>query len=273
MHHVLAMDANQPSPGWYLIKGLDTENPSTPKPALVRGTESTKYSEFSPDTVKTHVNASLVLASGGRIGRSKSSKKGNKKDLHINVGNDARQPWLRQMDNRNMEFHTVETLTTTNLITSGVAPVYAGIAFTISAVQDFASFSDVFDQYRINLIEILIQPQVTEVTSVAGDVGSYISVTDVDDANAPTSAANLGSYPGVVETNGTVSHYHRFVPSVAVAVYSGTFTSFAATTSMWLDCGSSGIQHYGLKVATLPSTAVQTYAYGVRLHCMWRARH
>jgi len=230
--------------------------------------------------INTHLNAAEVMLGGGKAagtsrGRGKRGKHGKKGagELSKVCGNEGGIPWLKNLVSRNVEIMTVETLPTANLIASAGTPQYIGAYFQISNVADISAFSAVFDQYRIGLIEVLIEPVVTEVTAPGSDVGEYISAVDIDDANAPTAYADMGSYSTAVQTRGTQSHYHRFVPTVAVAVYSGAFTSFAATTSMWLDCGSPAIQHYGLKVATAASGVFQTYTYQVKMHCHWRARH
>jgi hypothetical protein len=227
------------------------------------------------DLVNTHVNASEALLSGSKIsskaGRGKASGKG-KKESSCTYG--ARMPWLKVPSTRSFEFHSVELIDTATFLTSSTSvPSFASMAFSIASVPDFSSYSAVFDQYRITLIEVCIETQITEVLSQATACGSLITAIDVDDANTPGAITDLDAYSDVQMGRGTLSHYHRWVPTVAVAVYSGTFTSFASTTSMWLDCGSSGIQHYGLKAAATVSTQAQAYKLTYKLHCSWRARH
>ena len=188
--------------------------------------------------------------------------------------NDTRIPWLKQLNTRAIEIKTIETLpVSTSFTSSGAVPTFGAVNFTISQITDVSSFTALFDQYRIDLIEVLMEPQVTEVTTAAADVGEYISVVDIDDSNVPTSYGDLCSYSTAQQSRGSMSHYHRFVPGVAVAVYSGAFTSFASTTSMWLDCGSPTIQHYGIKLGALTAPVTQSYFMNVRLHVSWRARH
>jgi len=234
------------------------------------------YHVYDAQTLLTHVNAAQVAGlmsnkfSSGR--KSQKGKKGTEKSVAI--GNEGGTPWLKSPNSRSVEISTVETLNNALFLASSTTvPTFVGFSFTISQVNDFSSFSSIFDQYHIRLIEVLIEPQITEVLSAATDVSELITVVDVDDANTPTNYNDLGSYPTVVQARGTQAHYHRWVPSVAVAVYSGAFTSFAATTSMWLDCGSSGIQHYGLKGAAQVAAQLQTYTYQAKLHVSWRARH
>jgi hypothetical protein len=190
------------------------------------------------------------------------------------VGNDSVGPWLKEPSLRTFEFHSVETIPSANLFTTSAAvPTFAATYFTMSQCDNQSSFSAVFDQYRITMIEVLIEPQVSEVLSPATDVGEYISTVDIDDANVPTVYLELGGYSNSVQSKGTQAHYHRFVPSVAVAVYSGAFTSFASSSSLWLDCASNTIQHYGIKVAASTAAQIQTYNIVSKLHISWRARH
>jgi len=227
-----------------------------------------------PDLINTHVNASEVLMAGGKTGgtRGRGSRSKGKRELSRTYGDVI--PWLKVPSTRNVEIHTVELIDSQIFIVSStVGPAFTAMAFTVAAVPEFSSFSAVFDQYRISLIEAIIEPQITEVLSVATAVGIYVTAVDVDDANSPTALNGLDGYTDVQSSRGTISHYHRWVPSVAVAVYSGAFTSFASTTSMWLDCGSPNIQHYGLKAITGTSTQAQSYKLTYKLHVSWRARH
>jgi len=244
------------------ISGDDAAHPNLPA----------KYVKTTPATLLTHVSAAEAGVSSNMGGRRTKGKK--RSELSKACGNEGNFPWLRLPNSRSVEINTVETLASTAILTSSLTvPTFNGISFTIASVNDFTSFSNVFDQYRINLIEVLIEPVVSETTTLAQDVGEFISVVDVDDANVPTSYADLCSYTQAVQSRGTQSHYHRWKPTVAVAVYSGAFTSFAATTSMWLDCGSPNIQHYGLKIGSQAVNATQNYFVNVKLHCSWRARH
>jgi len=68
----------------------------------------------------------------------------------------------------------------------------------------------------------------------------------------------------------TDSHYRKFIPHVAVASYSGTFTSFTNEVAPWIDIASPSVQHYGLKTACTPTTAVVQYTARARLSVSFR---
>jgi len=242
---------------------------------------SSKFAPYDANTLVTHVNSAELGLLGGKATsnseRGKSSRrrrKGTTSEKSTSIGNEVAPPWLKAPSSRDVEINTVETLPVVIfLATSAAVPSFASILFTASQIPDFTSFSAIFDQYRIRMIEVLIEPQINEVLTIANDVGELASVVDIDDANVPTAYNDLMSYPSVVQMRGSQSHYHRFVPSIAVATYSGAFTSFAASTSMWLDCGSSSIQHYGIKAGAPTVANVQSYFYSAKLHMSWRARH
>jgi hypothetical protein len=140
------------------------------------------------------------------------------------------------------------------LTTSAVAPTFAGLSFNINSLDNFSSLANVFDQYRIDEIEVQLVSGVTEETISTQSTGTLYSAVDVDDAAVPTTLAQLGVYSSCVMSDSTVSHYHRWVPQFAVAAYSGAFTSYGAMKG-FIDCSSPNVQHYGLKVGNSVSSA------------------
>lgn len=227
-----------------------------------------------PSYHETHVNSSMANMQTARRNTRRRALRSDERAL--SVGNDGRIPWIPRPPTREVVVSVVETLPVAPLFTtSSTVPTFGSAFFTVSSLADITGYSNLFEQYRITRIEVLIEPQVSETTNTSADPGEYISVVDIDDANTPTSYPDLGSYTTAVQTRGTQQHYHCWTPTVAVAVYSGAFTSFAATTSMWLDMGSPNIQHYGLKAGApvVPAGGIQSYLYQARLHVSFRGRH
>ncbi len=131
------------------------------------------------------------------------------------------------------------------------------MAFTLSDLPGYTEFTSLFDEYRINRVDLhLIPGSTTSLTpdTTAGAIRGFLHTAyDPDDINAPTAstagiaalqqyetyrADNLFSYgmrPWAVE------------PRVALAAYSGAFTSYANEPAKWIDAGSPAVQHYGLK--------------------------
>jgi len=150
-------------------------------------------------------------------------------------------------------------------ITSGAIPTFSTQMFTASQLDQVTTFTALFDQYRVNWIELWVEPLQT--TNV---VTNLASVIDYDDAT------NLTTYPSALDYNNVVvapltnGHHRVFTPHVAVAMYSGAFTSFGNEISPWIDAASTGVQHYGVKLAAETSTGVYNIHGRFRVNVSWR---
>jgi hypothetical protein len=139
---------------------------------------------------------------------------------------------------------------------SASVPTYASQAFTVGGLTGgIANALGVFDQYRIDLIEVwLISRDPTGVN--AGNPGLLTSVVDLDDNTTPSSLSTLQSYSSALTTSGAACHYHRWVPHVADDLYTGTFSGFGNMQDRWIDSASTGVQHYALKCGVTANTAI-----------------
>jgi hypothetical protein len=135
------------------------------------------------------------------------------------------------------------------LTTSTTVPGYDAQYFSLAgSVSNYASYTSIFDEYRIELVEVWISSSVSQQTAFTTTMGMWSSAIDYDDANTPASVSTVSDKQNSITTNMFEAHYHRFEPKFAVGTYSGTFVSFASATG-WVDCGSPNVQHYGLKLA------------------------
>jgi len=191
-------------------------------------------------------------SNGKKVG--KSSKTGSKNrgfmilkdsiDRIYTQSNPAPAPMLRSGDNlpyRISQFLVASTLfsTSTSINTFGSAN------FILNNLDNIASFQNLFDQYRISEIEVWLEPNGEFVNSG----GFLYTLVDYDDSTVLTSLTSTADFPNVLVSNSTDGHYHRFTPHVAVAAYSGTFTSFTNVAAPWIDTSSPSVQHYGIKAA------------------------
>lgn len=135
---------------------------------------------------------------------------------------------------------------TTLFTTSTVAAVFAGKAFALSDFN-YAALATVFDQYRFMQIEAWIDPGILMSDSVAST--PFYTTVDLDDANAPTGQAEVVNHAACVSSQTGTAHYHRWAPYMAIAAYSGAFTSYVSSKATWIDVASPGVQHYGIKSA------------------------
>lgn len=179
------------------------------------------------------------------------------------------------MSARTRQITTRDTIVVSSAFTSSAsAPSYGSYSFTVGAVNNFSSYAAIFDQYMLKLVEVWIVPSIS---NIAGGVlsGLYATGIDLDDAVVPTSVAQLIDYDTAVVTSLSAGHYHRFVPGVSPALYSGAFTSFGVndSTSQWIDCASSAVIFYGLKFASTTASLAVPMGLIIKLTVSYRGQH
>jgi hypothetical protein len=160
---------------------------------------------------------------------------------------------------------TSEVLSLPFFTTSTTLPTFVSKYFTFSELQDSGSLAAVFDQYRITCIEWWCYPRQVEESSTVNH-GDWVSVIDYDDEAVFTSQGDALGYTTATTTAGTQGHFHRFIPHVAVASYSGAFTSYDNVIAPWIDVASSNVRHYGIKVAFSQTSSTYQYDSCHRIH-------
>jgi len=140
----------------------------------------------------------------------------------------------------------------------------------LSSFDQATQLAAVFDQYMIESVEIWIMPQFSN-ASTSNFSGTLLSVIDLDDNNVLSTVAQASDYTSCVTTEVDQGHYRHFVPHVALAAYSGAFSSFANRHHMWIDAASPSVQHYGVKLAASPTGAVCTYDVNIRATLRFRS--
>jgi len=135
----------------------------------------------------------------------------------------------------------------------GVAKAYS---FQLSDIPSSTEFTNLFDQYRIRNVKIMLSVSRRNAPAVNATLHAatvpmtplLLDVVDYDDANALT-LAGIEQYENLKITplDGSRLITRTLKPHVAVASYSGTFVSYANMTDQWIDCNSPAVQHYGWK--------------------------
>jgi len=151
---------------------------------------------------------------------------------------------------------------------STVAATFTGNYVTAAGFDQFASFAAVFDQYKIDELEVTFMPQVTEGFN-GSNAGLFTLVVDNDDSTLLTSVAAAMDYPAQQTVRGSDMVRVTFKPRIAVAAYSGSFASYANTAS-WIDCSSSTVQHYGWKTAWTSTSVAMSYNVIIRVNLSFR---
>lgn len=174
--------------------------------------------------------------------------------------------------------HTEQTISTEQtvlvigaVVTSVSNPVFFAQSFQLADLDQYTSFSSVFDQYKFNSVEVWIEPQSTNNNYT--NTGRFVSVIDYDDSTALTNIAQAQDYANALVSSGQSSQYRRFVPHVAVAEYAGTspFTGFGNMVADWIDTSSSTVKHFGLKLAFEPVSTAITFDLTFRYHISFRS--
>lgn len=137
----------------------------------------------------------------------------------------------------------------TVLTTSSTVVSVGSLAFTLDMVSDYASYTAIFDQYRVDDLEVWITPtEDTKSDYINYGKSRYASVIDRDDSTNLAALSDALEYDNAVCSTVNVGHYRHFKPRIALAAYSGAFTSYANFDPTWIDCGSATVKHYGVKL-------------------------
>jgi len=115
----------------------------------------------------------------------------------------------------------------------------------------------------------------TQLTGVAPNTSFVALAIDYDDANVPTTMAQVMDYDNAVVIGPTQECALTLKPKFAVAAYaSGVFTSYASSVeNQWIDCASTGVEYYGLKIgvqAQNTANPTMNWRLFVRYHLEFR---
>lgn len=142
--------------------------------------------------------------------------------------------------------------------------IVVGKSYRLSDFTGYTSFTSVFERYRIRRIEVWLLPNTTEAPSGAPEGGTYVTGVDVDDGATPGSYGAVQRMQGACETSVMCGRYIAWSPQASVFTYpAATFGS--APQDQWLDCGSPGVEYYGLKFAAGPTNDVVGFATIIRI--------
>lgn len=157
-----------------------------------------------------------------------------------------------------------------NYHTTAIGATFNSYIFALNLMLNNNEYTGLFDEYRVNLVELWLVP----ITSAQGTTifSTVYSAIDKDDGNIPVNVQTVAAKQDSIICNGGAGIYHRFIPSVADALYAGAFTSFGNVPSntKWIDCASPGVQHYGVKMAFAGTAGAITYRVSTKMHCTFK---
>jgi len=150
--------------------------------------------------------------------------------------------------------------------------------YQFNLLDQYTTWGAVFDQYKIDEVETTFRPFAigTSIAVATVLIPCLYTVIDFDDNTSPTGLAYMRQYNSLsVSENETV--VRKFQPHVAVAAYSGAFTSYANLANQWIDCNSATVVHYGLKWAidagAVGQTLLQSWNVSTRMRVSFRNVH
>jgi len=215
--------------------------------------------------------AALVAVPAGMVStmqsRGRNRRKGKRRSdaKFYNVA--AGRPYPRLTSMQQAITVTVST-TIVSFVTSSSTPVYASKSFSLVDFGGTSSYLTVFDQYRFDMLEVWLEPMTG--TSVNG-YPAVASCVDNDDANVPTTYNSIADHQEALVGEGQAGRYHKWKPHMAVAVFSGAFTSYGNQAAGWIDSSSTAVQHYGFKVGVLGASTTTAYTLTARATLSFRA--
>lgn len=161
------------------------------------------------------------------------------------------------------------------LVQASGVDTFRGYYVNLNACSNDTAYKNAFDQYKIWMVKTEFMPMCNSVvlgTLAQTNAGELVTAVDLDD-NTSTVGSVLRSYNNAKVSSPYKKHVHKYKPRIAIAAYSGTFTSYANQSS-WIDTASDQVQHYGVKAVLTDSTGggltatTEIAAYKVR-HTLW----
>jgi len=171
----------------------------------------------------------------------------------------------RVQNNDHQSYRFCQTMDFGSVLTSSAGgATFYGTAFVLAGLPQATSIQAIFDQYRIDEVEIWITPTLSAGTTEANRM---YSVIDYDTSTTPTSLVQLLQYQNCIETNETCGHYRRWKPRVGmgVGVANTTVQGMGNIASPWIDCLTPTVNHNGLLIGMAASATTCVLNLRVRL--------
>lgn len=168
---------------------------------------------------------------------------------------------VQRLDNKSFQFCQLVDIGPI-LTSSAGAAVFYGTAFTLAQLLQVSSIQAIFDQYRIDELEVWITPSFggTNVNSL------LYSAIDYDSSVTPGSISQISQYQNVIETSCANGHYRRWRPHVGVGVGipNTSIQGMSNVPAPWIDSLTSGVNHNGLVIAMTASSTTTALNLRVR---------
>jgi len=156
-----------------------------------------------------------------------------------------------------------------NLAPAGVATAFgASYDFKLTDVPGYGEFTALYDQYKIEQIEFIINPTFDD-NNMSNRIDSLRPiryVIDYDDVTVPTTENELLEYGKCKSFMCGKNKLIKVNPKILTMVYkTAVSTGYAPKGDMWLDCDDTTVPHHGIKL-WFPAISPQAMAsWGVEV--------
>lgn len=148
-----------------------------------------------------------------------------------------------------------------DITTNGIAANFGVFNFSLNDLPNSAEFTVLFDQYKIEQIEIEWTPEYTELTDaalVSNAVNVFLNSAIDPAGNTPTSVDDVLQYRSLHSTSITKPHKRTFVPAVLM--------DGIIPASCYISCASPSTNLWGVVYGIPPTGVAMTFRSRVKYH-------
>jgi len=189
------------------------------------------------------------------------------------VRGEHRPAYELALGNDNVPHKIIQTVDRgTILTTSSTSDVFFATYFVASELDQYSTFAAIFDQYRIDFIELWVTPAYQD-TVGPNPNSRYLTVVDYDDAVALSGTNLARQYQNCTDSSCYEGVYRRFQPHTNVANGGNATlggTGLRNVPASWQDCAYGSTYHFGFKMGAFASNVTTYFNLVVRYHMSWR---
>ncbi len=181
----------------------------------------------------------------------------NVKDNHVSL---ERVPDVPRIYLKRNKIYTFSRRVSYGALTSASAiGSFGSVQFLLSNLPNFGDFVNVFDQYRILQVTVVVLPN-----SIQANIPIYTAI-DYDDGSIPTTINEMYEKDTCRVSSSDQVIERTLQPRVLREVYESLSSSGyeVAPAGTWIDSSESNVPHYGLKyfIAAIPTSGlINTYS-------------
>jgi len=149
---------------------------------------------------------------------------------------------------------------TYDVTNDGINPTLIGFDFNLTTVPQYLEWTNVFQAYCIEKIEIWWRPEYT-VLSDSAPLSNAVNVEfnsaiDLTNNSAPTAVTDVQAYQSCAHTSITQTHYRKFKPA---------YSTNSIPVCAYVSTSNPGAKWNGIKVAIPPCGVAMTFRSVVKV--------